>query len=189
MTASRIRLHETVVRHVEDELAAGRLPVGSRLPGERALAEQLGISRASVREGIRVLEAMGVVRPAYRELHRDAGLLLGCRSMTILGASRDAAEATPFRSSTLLRIVDGMADDLFVPAQPEPRAYPLAGMTSLEYWRGVWTGAVCDERARQIIVATAATALLTLKKGNASRYEACLIEAGELWDARRKSVS
>lgn len=58
------RRHETVIRHVETELDAGRLPVGGRLPGERALAEQLGVSRASVREGIRVLEAMGVVRTA-----------------------------------------------------------------------------------------------------------------------------
>jgi len=53
-----------VVRHVEGELAAGRLHVGDRLPGERALGTQLGISRPSVREGIRVLEAMGVIRTA-----------------------------------------------------------------------------------------------------------------------------
>ncbi|HEY3713769.1 MAG TPA: FCD domain-containing protein [Jatrophihabitantaceae bacterium] len=53
-----------VLRHVEDELAAGRLHVGDRLPGERALGTQLGISRPSVREGIRVLEAMGVIRTA-----------------------------------------------------------------------------------------------------------------------------
>lgn len=53
-----------VIQHVETELAAGRLRVGDRLPGERALGTQLGISRASVREGIRVLEAMGVIRTA-----------------------------------------------------------------------------------------------------------------------------
>lgn len=61
---ARSRLHEVVVRYVEDELVAGRLPVGGRLPAERSLAEQLGVSRASVREGIRVLEAMGLVRTA-----------------------------------------------------------------------------------------------------------------------------
>jgi len=53
-----------VLRHVEGELASGRLHVGDRLPGERALGTQLGISRPSVREGIRVLEAMGVIRTA-----------------------------------------------------------------------------------------------------------------------------
>nr|WP_275402359.1 FCD domain-containing protein [Streptomyces sp. SID13031] len=49
---------------VEADLAAGRLRLGERLPGERSLAEQLGISRPSVREAVRVLEAMGVVRTA-----------------------------------------------------------------------------------------------------------------------------
>jgi GntR family transcriptional repressor for pyruvate dehydrogenase complex len=62
MAEARTRLHEAVVGYIEGELASGRLPVGGRLPGERALAERLGISRASVREGLRVLEAMGVVR-------------------------------------------------------------------------------------------------------------------------------
>lgn len=56
--------YELVLHRVEADLAAGRLRIGGRLPGERALAEQLGISRPSVREAVRVLEAMGVVRTA-----------------------------------------------------------------------------------------------------------------------------
>ena len=131
---------------------------------------------------------MGVVRPAYRELHRDAGALLACRNMTILGASRDAAEATPFRSSTLLRLIDGKPEDLFVPARPEPKAYPLTGMTSLEYWRDVWAGHIRDERASEIIVSTAGTALLTLSGGSAVRYEECREKARDLWETRSKHI-
>src|SRR5690349_15815168 len=56
--------YELVLHRVEADLAAGRLRLGGRLPGERALAEQLGISRPSVREAVRVLEALGVVRTA-----------------------------------------------------------------------------------------------------------------------------
>ncbi|WP_343965745.1 MULTISPECIES: FadR/GntR family transcriptional regulator [Kribbella] len=56
--------YELVLNRVEADLAAGRLRLGERLPGERSLAEQLGISRPSVREAVRVLEAMGVVRTA-----------------------------------------------------------------------------------------------------------------------------
>ncbi|MBB5800839.1 DNA-binding FadR family transcriptional regulator [Saccharothrix ecbatanensis] len=51
-----------VLRHVEAELTEGRLGVGQQLPAERKLAEDLGVSRATVREAIRVLQAMGVVR-------------------------------------------------------------------------------------------------------------------------------
>ncbi|ADB33332.1 GntR domain protein [Kribbella flavida DSM 17836] len=56
--------YELVLQQVEADLAAGRLRLGGRLPGERSLAEQLGISRPSVREAVRVLEALGVVRTA-----------------------------------------------------------------------------------------------------------------------------
>lgn len=58
------RAHDAVLRHIEDSLRTGEIKLGDRLPGERALAEQFGISRASVRDAIRALEVMGVVRSA-----------------------------------------------------------------------------------------------------------------------------
>lgn len=51
-----------MIARVEEEIAAGALHVGDRLPAERDLAAMLGVSRAAVREAIRVLEAHGVVR-------------------------------------------------------------------------------------------------------------------------------
>ncbi|MEP7765567.1 FCD domain-containing protein [Sanguibacter sp. 25GB23B1] len=59
-----MRTHEVVLARIEADLAAGRWAIGERLPAERAFAEELGVSRPSVREAIRVLEAMGVVRTA-----------------------------------------------------------------------------------------------------------------------------
>lgn len=59
-----MRTHERVLAQIESGLTAGRWPIGERLPAERALAEELGVSRPSVREAIRVLEAMGIVRTA-----------------------------------------------------------------------------------------------------------------------------
>jgi anthranilate phosphoribosyltransferase len=131
---------------------------------------------------------MGVVRPAYRDLHRDAGVLLGCRKLTILGARRDAAEATPFRLSTLLCLIDGKAQDILVPAEPEPKAYPLTGMTSLEYWRAVWDGTLRDDRADAIITETVAIALLTLS-GKAGSLEEHRAIARELWETRRRATA
>jgi GntR family transcriptional repressor for pyruvate dehydrogenase complex len=51
-----------VVGHVEGLIARGRLRPGDRLPPERELALQVGVSRPTVRAGLRWLAAMGVVR-------------------------------------------------------------------------------------------------------------------------------
>jgi GntR family transcriptional repressor for pyruvate dehydrogenase complex len=57
-----MRTHQLVLHWIEGQLSEGKLAVGGRLPAERTLAERLGVSRTSVREAIRILEAMGVVR-------------------------------------------------------------------------------------------------------------------------------
>ncbi|OMH34238.1 FadR/GntR family transcriptional regulator [Tersicoccus sp. Bi-70] len=56
------RSYHVVLDGVETDLRNGTLAPGDRLPGERALAEKYGISRASVREAIRVLDTIGLVR-------------------------------------------------------------------------------------------------------------------------------
>lgn len=60
--APRPKAYQLVLDDIEDELRSGQLKVGDQLPGERALAEAHGISRASVRDAIRILDVMGVVR-------------------------------------------------------------------------------------------------------------------------------
>ncbi|HEY8699704.1 MAG TPA: FCD domain-containing protein [Arthrobacter sp.] len=57
-----MRTHQLVLHWIESQLSEGQLTVGGRLPAERTLAGQLKVSRTSVREAIRILEAMGVVR-------------------------------------------------------------------------------------------------------------------------------
>ncbi|WP_195839883.1 FadR/GntR family transcriptional regulator [Cutibacterium porci] len=49
------------MRHIDDEILAGRWVNGSRLPPERELATSLGVSRGAVREAIRALEAQGIL--------------------------------------------------------------------------------------------------------------------------------
>ncbi len=58
----RAKTYELVVRQIKAEMFAGRLRPGDRLPGERQLSEQLQVSRPSVREAVRILEAMEIVR-------------------------------------------------------------------------------------------------------------------------------
>jgi GntR family transcriptional repressor for pyruvate dehydrogenase complex len=56
---------ERVVHHVRALLERGALTPGDRLPAERALAEQTGVSRSSVRIGLRALAAMGVIQSRH----------------------------------------------------------------------------------------------------------------------------
>src|SRR5919198_6364811 len=66
------RAFEDVIVQVEEAIAAGTLQPGDRLPPERELAHQLQVSRASVREALRILEAFGVIE-ARRGRGADAG--------------------------------------------------------------------------------------------------------------------
>src|SRR5215207_318922 len=54
-----------VVAHVRSLIDRGDLRPGDRLPAERELATQIGVSRPSVRAGLRTLAAMGVVRSRH----------------------------------------------------------------------------------------------------------------------------
>jgi GntR family transcriptional regulator, transcriptional repressor for pyruvate dehydrogenase complex len=69
------RAPDAVLDWLEGELEAGRLHAGDRLPPERDLAAKLGISRAGVREAIRILGALGTVSQATGS-GRDAGTTL-----------------------------------------------------------------------------------------------------------------
>jgi len=51
-----------VVEKLRQALARGQWRTGDMLPGQRELAEQLGISRPSLREAVTVLETLGLVR-------------------------------------------------------------------------------------------------------------------------------
>ena len=52
---------DKVIEYVETRILAGKLTAGDRLPAERELAQTLNVSRTAVREGIRLLEVIGIV--------------------------------------------------------------------------------------------------------------------------------
>src|SRR4051812_34402795 len=64
----RVRTYEQVMSQFEERILDGRLKAGDHLPSERDLAIQLGVSRPSLRESLRVLEALGIV-----EIRRGGG--------------------------------------------------------------------------------------------------------------------
>ena len=56
------RTPEEVRRALAEQISSGRLRPGQRLGAERALAAELGVSRATLRQALAVLEEGGVVR-------------------------------------------------------------------------------------------------------------------------------
>ena len=78
----RPRAWQQVVAWVEERVLDGRLVRGSVLPAERDLAVEVGVSRAAVREGVRTLQASGVLRSAV-----GAG---GAGGTTVAGVPHEA---------------------------------------------------------------------------------------------------
>lgn len=62
MAAPSTRAWRVVLETIENDLLAGVYGPGDRLPPERELAATLGVGRSSVREALRVLEVMGLIR-------------------------------------------------------------------------------------------------------------------------------
>ena len=62
--------YKTVCEAIEREILKGHLCPGDQLPTETELAEQFGLTRHTVREGLRILEEGGlVIREAGRRLY------------------------------------------------------------------------------------------------------------------------
>ena len=96
-----MRTHQLVLKWIEKQLSDGELALGGRLPAERTLAEQLSVSRTSVREAIRILEAMGVVRAGVGS-GPDAGTVVIADPTAALGSALRLHVATrtcPSRTS------------------------------------------------------------------------------------------
>jgi GntR family transcriptional repressor for pyruvate dehydrogenase complex len=63
----RPRLCDEVARQLQELIQAGRLKPGDRLPPERDLVRRFQVSRGSVRDALRMLEVVGLVRSRQGE--------------------------------------------------------------------------------------------------------------------------
>lgn len=105
---------ELVIGRVRGLIEAGSLRSGDRLPAERDLARQLGVSRPSVRSGLKTLAAMGVVR-----IRQGAGTFitagpptLGSGPLSFLAALHGFSRAEIFEARLVLEVtVAGLAAD------------------------------------------------------------------------------
>jgi GntR family transcriptional repressor for pyruvate dehydrogenase complex len=106
------RAFEEIADQIRAELVSRRLRPGDRLPAERVLAEQFGVSRNTLREALRSLENSGLLRlqkgaaggAFVRESTGDA-VIAGLRDMFHLGAiaPEDLTEARVLIESIAVR--------------------------------------------------------------------------------------
>lgn len=169
------------------------LPLGAFAPQLSALLSiySLFLSRSPVTDVVHLLNPLGasssllgVSRPAYRELHRDTARLLDWPSLSVLNSSRDVAEYAPFRSVTLHRLQGTESHDLVLRPVAEPETPPRVGLSSRQYWKSVWNGTAIDPRAEEVVISTAALALLTIHGHGHNSYEHWRDVARQLWAER-----
>ena len=86
------RLYRQIADQIRGLIRSGEFAAGARLPPERVLAKQLGVSRPSVREALIALEVEGLV-----EVRIGSGIYVLAQDGTPAGASSDGdAPAGPF---------------------------------------------------------------------------------------------
>jgi DNA-binding FadR family transcriptional regulator len=101
------RAWRTVLARIESDLLDGALGPGARLPSERDLAADLGVGRSSVREALRVLEVMGLIRTASGSGPQAGAIVIAAPSggMSTLLRLQVAAQGFPLADVVQTRLV------------------------------------------------------------------------------------
>jgi len=101
------RAWRVVLEHIERDLLDGRLAPGDRLPSERDLSADLGVGRSSVREALRVLEVMGLIRTATGSGPQAGAIVIATPSggLSALMRLQVAAQGFPLADVMRTRLV------------------------------------------------------------------------------------
>jgi len=101
------RAWRVVLEHIERDLLDGRLGPGDRLASERDLVADLGVGRSSVREALRVLEVMGLIRTATGSGPQSGAIVIATPSggMSTLLRLQVAAQGFPLSDVVQTRLV------------------------------------------------------------------------------------
>src|SRR5215470_17901492 len=97
---------DQVVAHVRGLIERKALRPGGRLPGERELATQIGVSRPTVRMGLHALAAMGVVRSRHGSgtYIPDGPPALGSEPLSFLAALHGFTREEMYEARRILEV-------------------------------------------------------------------------------------
>ena len=141
------RAWKTVLERIERDLLDGHLAPGDRLASERELAADLGVGRSSVREALRVLEVMGLIRTATGSGPQAGAIVIATPSggMSALLRLQVAAQGFALADVVRTRLVleDAVVSDLASsPARDTGAAHQVLDAMDGEIGRAAWWGRV-----------------------------------------------
>jgi GntR family transcriptional regulator, transcriptional repressor for pyruvate dehydrogenase complex len=122
---------ELVVDHVRGQIERAEVKPGDRLPPERELAQRIGVSRPSVRAGLRSLSAMGVVQTRHGSgtYIADGPPQLDSRPLSLLAALHGFTTEQMFEARRVLEVgVAGLAAERASGEQIAAMAEEVTGM-------------------------------------------------------------
>jgi GntR family transcriptional repressor for pyruvate dehydrogenase complex len=95
------RASDEVAEQIEQAILSGQLSPGDRLPSERELAEQFGLSRITVRDALRILESTG-----FLEIKLGASGGAFVREPSFAPLSNSLSSMLKFKKATILELAE-----------------------------------------------------------------------------------
>ena len=160
------RLYRKIADQLHRLIDAGEFAVGERLPAERELAAQLGVSRPSVREALIALEVEGWV-----EVRMSSGIYVRARDPAL--PLRNVSADGPFEVIQARLLIEG---ELAAAAAERMNAGQVAGLRLAMR--------VMDEESRRGVMPIRGDRLFHLRLAEASDNAVLLRLVTELFDER-----
>ena len=164
------RLYRKIADQLRKLIDAGEFAIGSRLPPERDLAAQLGVSRPSVREALIALEVEGLV-----EVRMGSGIYVRTRDPA--AAVRSVSADGPFEVIRARLLIEG---ELAANAALGMNAGQIAGLRLAVR--------VMEEESRRGVMPTRGDRLFHLRIAEASENAVLLRLVTELFDERNNPI-
>jgi GntR family transcriptional regulator, transcriptional repressor for pyruvate dehydrogenase complex len=94
-------LSERIISQISDAIISGGLKPGDRLPAERVMAEQFGVSRTVVRDAIKTLSGRGIL-----QVRRGAGISVTTAEESMMGRLGELSNALPLQGTGVRDLFD-----------------------------------------------------------------------------------
>lgn len=155
------KVYLEILNQIKALIGSGALSAGGRLPSERVMAEEMSVSRATIREAIRSLELIGVVRCVQGEGNFLTDSLDRCMleplSMMFMLGSKDIRQLQQLRHGLEVQAASLAARM----ATPEQTAELESLCVQIESAQDPQTRALTDQKFHHTVASLSGNTLIT----------------------------